>query len=68
MYNNVKVLLTGVVAVSWVDNAKHVVSSCLLLTIPVLVDEPGGTASLPQFREHFPLQDAHKYIKYKSTH
>lgn len=38
VHDNVKVLLTGIVAVSRVDDAKHVVSSCLLVTAPVLVD------------------------------
>lgn len=67
MTDNAKVLHTGVVAVSRVDDAKHVVSSCRLLTVPVLVDEPGSTAPLLQFREHFPLQITNKSLKIKAT-
>lgn len=63
VHDNVQVLLTGVVAISRVDDAKHVVSSCLLLTVPVLVNEPGSTAPLPQFREDFPLQNTHNCVK-----
>lgn len=63
VHDSVKVLLTGVVAVSRVDDAKHVVSSCLLLSVPVLVDESGSTTPLPQFREHFSLQSTDRCIK-----
>lgn len=52
-----RILLTGVVSVSGVDDAKHVVRGRLLLLVPVLVDEPGGAAPLPQFGEDFSLQD-----------
>lgn len=62
--DNVKLLLTGIVAVSRVDNAKHIVSSSLLLTVPVLVDKPSSTAPLPQFREDFPLQKCKMYKGY----
>ena len=64
VHDNVKLLLTGIVAVSRVDNAKHIVSSCLLLTVPVLVDKPSSTAPLPQFREDFPLQKCKMYKGY----
>lgn len=63
VHDSVKVSLTGVVAVPGIDDAKHIVSSCLLITIPVLVNESGSTASLPQFWEHFSLQETHKSTK-----
>lgn len=47
--------LTGIVAVTGVNNAKHVVSGRLLFTVPVLVDKSGGAAPLPQLWEHLPL-------------
>lgn len=52
-----RLLLTGVVSVSGVNDAKHVVGGRLLLLVPVLVDEPGGAAPLPQFGEDFSLWD-----------
>lgn len=64
MHDNVKLLLTGIIAVSRVDNAKHIVSSCLLLTVPVLVNKSSSTAPLPQFREDFPLQKGKIYKGY----
>lgn len=63
VHGNVKVLLTGIVAVSRVDDAEHVVGGCLLLNVHVLVDEPSSAAPLPQFREHFSLQNTHKCVK-----
>lgn len=51
--------LTGVVAVTGVNDAKHVICSRLLFTVPVLVDEPGGAAPLSQLREHLSLRNTH---------
>lgn len=51
-------LLTGVVSVSRVNDAKDVVCGRLLLLVPVLVEEPGGAAPLPQFGEDFSLHNA----------
>lgn len=52
-----KVLLTGVVAVSRVNDAKHVVGSGLFFTIPVLLNESGSATPLSQFRKHLPLRN-----------
>lgn len=52
-----EVLLTGVVAVSRVNDAKHVVGSGLFFTIPVLLSESGSATPLSQFRKHLPLRN-----------
>lgn len=53
-----RLLLTGVISVSGINDAKYVVRGRLLLLVPILVDKPGGAAPLPQFGENFSLQNA----------
>lgn len=60
-----KVLLTGLVSVSGVNDSKDVVGRRLLLSVSVLVDESGCTAPLPQFGKYFTLKHTELNIFYK---
>lgn len=51
--------LTGIVAVTGVNDAKDVVSGRLLFTVPVLVDKSSSAAPLPQLWKHLPLRNTH---------